>query len=167
MRLTCARSHIAARSSPTSNTHYSDAEIAAALEAFAQEPVHIPGAIQPVGCLVSLDADIGRIRQVSANIEDFLGISVADAQAGAPETVLGDEWMDLLKTEAIKQDNSASVLTATAQSDVPEKRRRFHVVTYPSGDAFVVELELLMRPEGNHLLDTINDWLVEVGKIDG
>jgi len=33
--------------------HYSVAEIEAALEACAREPVHIPGAIQPMGCLVS------------------------------------------------------------------------------------------------------------------
>ncbi|WP_404299120.1 diguanylate cyclase [Halomonas sp.] len=148
------------------NTHYSDAEIAAALEACAREPVHIPGAIQPMGCLVSLDADLGRIRQVSANIEDFLGISVADVLAGEPRTVLGDELMDLLDTELVKQDSSASVLTATAQVDVQGKRHRYHVVAYPSGDAFVVEMEFEMCPEGHRLLDKVNDWLVEVGKID-
>ncbi|SEM05851.1 hypothetical protein [Halomonas daqiaonensis] len=92
-----------------SNTHYSDAEIAAALEACAREPVHIPGAIQPMGCLVSLDANLGRIRQVSANIEDFLGISVADALAGEPRKVLGDELVDLLDTELVKQDGSRAI----------------------------------------------------------
>ncbi|GHC38771.1 sensor domain-containing diguanylate cyclase [Aidingimonas halophila] len=149
------------------NTHYSDAEIAAALEACASEPVHIPGAIQPMGCLVSLDADMGRIRQVSANIEDYLGISVTDVLVGHPREILGDELMDLLETELVKQDNSASVLTATAQGDVEGKRRRYHVVAYPSGDdAFVVELEYQMCPDGHRLLDQVNDWLVEVGKID-
>ena len=146
------------------NTHYSDAEIAAALEACAREPVHIPGAIQPMGCLVSLDADLGRIRQVSANIEDFLGISVADVLAGEPRAVLGDELMDLLETELVKKDNSASVLTA--QGEVQGKRRRFHVVAYPSGDAFVVEMEFQMCPDGHRLLDKVNDWLVEVRRID-
>ncbi|MDR5900080.1 hypothetical protein QC823_13930 [Halomonas vilamensis] len=67
---------------------YSEAEIEAALEACAHEPVHVPGAIQPMGCLVSLDADMGRIRQVSANIEDFVGISVADILAGEPRQML-------------------------------------------------------------------------------
>ncbi|OJA05901.1 sensor domain-containing diguanylate cyclase [Halomonas sp. QHL1] len=149
-----------------SNTHYSDAEIADALEACAREPVHIPGAIQPMGCLVSLDADMGRIRQVSANIEDFLGISVADALASEARDVLGDELMDLLDTERVKKDNSASVLTVTAQGDVQGKQRRYHVVAYPSGDAFVMELEYQMCLDGHHLLDKMNDWLVEVGQLD-
>lgn len=147
-------------------SHYSDSEIAAALDACAREPVHIPGAIQPMGCLVSLDADMGRIRQVSANIEDFVGISVADALAGEPREVLGDGLMNLLETELVKRDNSASVLTATAQGDAQGKRRHFHVVAYPSGDAFVVELEFQIRPQGHRLLDKVNDWLVEVGQID-
>ncbi|SEK73668.1 sensor domain-containing diguanylate cyclase [Halomonas daqiaonensis] len=148
------------------DTHYSDAEIAAALDACAREPVHIPGAIQPMGCLVSLDANLERIRQVSANIEDYLGISVADTLAGEPREVLGAELMDLLETELVKKDNSASVLTATAQGEIQDKHRRYHVVAYPSGDAFVVELEYQMCPDGHRLLDKVNDWLVEVGQID-
>lgn len=146
--------------------HYSEAEIETALEACAREPVQIPGAIQPMGCLVSLDADMRRIRQVSANIEEFVGISVTDVLAGQPREVLGDELMDLLETELVKQDNSASVLTAVAQGEVQGKRRRFHVVAYPSGDAFVVELEFQMGPDGHRLLDKVNDWLVEVEQID-
>ncbi|MEQ6916624.1 sensor domain-containing diguanylate cyclase [Halomonas aquatica] len=146
------------------NTHYSDAEIAAALEECAREPVHIPGAIQPMGCLVSLDANLGRIRQVSANIENFLGISVTDALAGEPRKVLGDKLMDLLDTKLVKEDGSASVLTA--QGEVQGERRRYHVVAYPSGDAFVVELEYQMCPDGHLLMDKVNDWLVEVRRID-
>ncbi len=148
------------------NSHYSDAEIAAALEACAREPVHIPGAIQPMGCLISLDADLGRICQVSANIEDFVGISVEAVLAGVPREVLGDELMDLLETELVKQDNSATVLTATAQGEIQGKHRRFHVVAYPSDDAFVVELEYQLCPDGHRLLDKVNDWLVEVGQIN-
>ncbi|WP_280552529.1 diguanylate cyclase [Halomonas sp. 25-S5] len=147
------------------STHYSDAEIAAALEACAREPVHIPGAIQPMGCLVSLDSDMSQIRQVSANIENFLGVSVADALSGEARMVLGDELMDLLATELVKQDKSATVLTA--QREVQGERRRYHVVAYPSGDdAFVVELEDQMCPEGHRLLDKVNDWLAEVRQID-
>lgn len=146
------------------DTHYSDAEIAAALEACAREPVHIPGAIQPMGCLVSLDADMARVRQVSANIEAFLGISVEKALAGEAREVLGDELMNLLDSELVKQDCPATVLTA--QHDMQGEQRRFHVLAYHSGDAVVVELEHLMCPEGHRLLGKVNDWLIELGKID-
>lgn len=146
------------------NTHYSDAEIVAALEACAREPVHTPGAIQPTGCLVSLDADMGRVRQVSANIEAFLGIGVADALAGEPVDVLGAEMLEHLGAELVGQDCPACVLTA--QHEVQGERRHFHVVAYHSGDSVVVELEPLARLEDHRLLGVVNDWLAEVGQVD-
>ncbi len=146
------------------NSHYSDAEIAAALEACAREPVHTPGAIQPMGCLLSLDADLERVRQVSANIEEFLGISVADVLALPPREVLGAELVGILNTELVNQD--CSVYVCTVQCEVQEERPHYHVVAYQSGDAIVVELEPVMCPEGHRLLDTVNDWLVEVARID-
>ncbi|MCL7941807.1 diguanylate cyclase [Halomonas sp. ATCH28] len=146
------------------STRYSDAQIAAALEACAREPVHIPGAIQPAGCLISLDGALRQVRQVSANIEAFLGISVADALAGEPKGVLGTELMDLLDTALVRQDQPTCVLTA--RRDVQGERRRFHVVAYHSGDSIVVELEYLMCPDGHRLLEKVNDWLVEARQID-
>ncbi|WP_170840183.1 hypothetical protein [Halomonas daqiaonensis] len=62
------------------------------------------------------------------------------------------------------EDGSASVLTA--QGEVQGERRLYHVVTYHSGDAVVVELEYQMCPDGHRLLDQVNDWLVEVRRID-
>ncbi|TDO15225.1 sensor domain-containing diguanylate cyclase [Halomonas ventosae] len=146
-------------------TRYSAAQVAAALEACAREPVHIPGAIQPVGCLVSLDADLKRVRQISANSETFLGISVAAALAGEPREVLGDELLNLLDTELVKKQHSSACVLTTLR-EVRGEQRRFHAVVYHSGDAVVVELEHLMCPDGHRLLDTVNNWLVEVGQLD-
>lgn len=38
-----------------------------------REPIHIPGAIQPHGCLLACDATAGEIQRVSANAAEFLG----------------------------------------------------------------------------------------------
>ncbi|MCO6388456.1 ATP-binding protein [Aliihoeflea sp. 40Bstr573] len=50
------------------------------LDLCAQEPIRIPGGIQPHGALIVLDADLGTILQASANAPDFLGF---EAKAGA------------------------------------------------------------------------------------
>ena len=53
------------------------------LDQCAREPIHIPGAIQPHGCLIALEPDTLVVQQVSANAEAFLGISPA-ALLGRP-----------------------------------------------------------------------------------
>jgi len=47
------------------------------LEVCAREPIHTPGAIQPHGCLLAFDPSSLIVQQVSANVEDFLGLSPA------------------------------------------------------------------------------------------
>ena len=47
------------------------------LDHCAQEPIHIPGAIQPHGCLMAFDPHTLVVHQVSANVEAFLGLSPA------------------------------------------------------------------------------------------
>ena len=58
----------------------------------AHEPIHIPGAIQPHGCLLNLDSDRLTVSQVSANVESFLGL--------APEALLGRSLQDVLPEES-------------------------------------------------------------------
>ena len=50
------------------------------LDLCAQEPIRIPGGIQPHGALIVLDAGLATILQASANAPEFLGF---DAKAGA------------------------------------------------------------------------------------
>lgn len=47
----------------------------------ATEPIHIPGSIQPHGCLVAFDPSSHVVMQASANVEAFLDITVADLLA--------------------------------------------------------------------------------------
>ena len=57
----------------------------------AQEPIHIPGSIQPHGCLLAIDDATGRVLQVSANCADWLGV--------APDDLLGRALADALPRE--------------------------------------------------------------------
>ncbi|TDR56879.1 diguanylate cyclase (GGDEF)-like protein [Halomonas ventosae] len=145
-------------------TRYSDAQIAAALEACAREPVHIPGAIQPAGGLVSLDGTMRQVRQVSANLEEILGIGVAEALCHSPRELLGERLLDRLQRELADRERLPAALTTRIR--VKGRERHLHVVAYRSGSRLVVELEPLARPDERRLLALVNEWLVQVGEID-
>ena len=143
---------------------YTQTQIDAALDACAREPVHIPGAIQPAGCLISLDGEMRQVRQVSANLEAFLGTSIAEALQAHPGELIGTRLLRRLRQALLDQERLPNALTA--QRRVKERLRRFHVVAYRSGSRVVVELEPLSQPDERRLLATINEWLVQASQID-
>lgn len=55
-----------------------------------REPIHIPGAIQPYGCLLACDATAGTIERASANAADFLD---------ATEPLVGKRLEDVIGTQ--------------------------------------------------------------------
>ena len=50
------------------------------------EPIHVPGAIQPLGALIAFDAD-GNLRFASENAPDVLGAPLTLGQPCAPGAV--------------------------------------------------------------------------------
>lgn len=44
-----------------------------ALETCDKEPIHIPGSIQPFGCLIAFDRESYEVKAISANSKDFIG----------------------------------------------------------------------------------------------
>lgn len=57
----------------------------------ADEPIHIPGAIQPHGLLIALDEATLRVVQVSANIDRFLPVSAEETLGRSLPEVLGED----------------------------------------------------------------------------
>ena len=69
----------------------SEQELRDALELCAQEPIHIPGSIQPHGAMLVVDEKTKTVQQASENIAAFLKLSV-DQVLGKPlDTLFGDE----------------------------------------------------------------------------
>ena len=66
----------------------SAADLAQAAEICAQEPIHIPGSIQPQGFLLVLDEESLEVLQASENVSTWLGL--------APERMVGAFLHDLL-----------------------------------------------------------------------
>lgn len=88
----------------------------------ASEPIHIPGAIQPHGFLLSLDSH-GAIAQVSANIADW--------SAATPDALLGQPLSSALGTDAAAR-------VARALTDLSEgETKLLGTVVRPSVDVEV------------------------------
>jgi light-regulated signal transduction histidine kinase (bacteriophytochrome) len=75
---------------------HSNALFAEALRRCANEPIQFIGTIQRHGVLIAVDrAEV--VRVVSQNIDDILGISVADALNQPAEKVFGaDTWAAIM-----------------------------------------------------------------------
>lgn len=54
----------------------SELDLQEALDNCAAEPVHIPGVVQPMGCLLGVHSETGQIDYASANTADILGLPV-------------------------------------------------------------------------------------------
>lgn len=104
------------------------------LSSCEEEPIHIPGSIQPHGFLLMLGAD-GRVQVASGNSAEFLGLPV--------ESIFGRSLPELLGREVgerIIANFSAEPLTAAARLligvdlvSADGRMRRFEVVAHRSG----------------------------------
>ncbi|MGV3483800.1 MAG: ATP-binding protein [Planctomycetaceae bacterium] len=119
-----------------------------------REAIHIPGSIQPHGCLVVLSSE-HRIVQVSENLEDLLGIR-PDAAIGSRAVEVWNRVFGAEQTAGLQfalerrlpdhgSDDSAAkrpVLLATLNAvSSSDEARRFHAVAHRTGKAVVIEFE--------------------------
>lgn len=115
-----------------------DAQISEALATCADEPVHIPGTVQPFGCLIAADVAQAKIAYVSENAEDFLGRTPEDLLgASAPEVLGRDIWHGVLNAAA----RSGISQTAVELDDYDLNGRRCALRVHRSGDHHVIEIE--------------------------
>lgn len=103
----------------------------------AREPIHVPGAIQPHGCLLALDATAGQIQRVSAN---------AAAMLGAPEPLIGRRLEDVIGNKAAHDLRNA--LTGVSEDgraalvlDLATQGGRFDVAAHRLGGKAIIEFE--------------------------
>jgi two-component system, chemotaxis family, sensor kinase Cph1 len=73
-----------------------------------REPIHVPGAIQPHGALLVLDARELRITHASENCRALLGVAAAELLGTDPAAVLGESTVAAL-SEAIAADAAGAV----------------------------------------------------------
>ena len=101
-----------------------------------QEPIHIPGSIQPHGFLLGLKEDTFTIDYCSANISEYIGIKHTD--------VLGNTFTDVFGTDAktallkyISEDRMLSSLLLK----MTLKEQEFLCTVHKSDTVYIVEAE--------------------------
>lgn len=130
-------------------------ELEAALKSCEREPVHIPGAIQPHGVLIAMDEQLEGIRQVSANLESMLGVSVNDALAMTPERLFTHRWLDQIRAQLDSPNRyGASIVSLRVRG----RAQRFQLLLYRSGSRVVAELEPISGHPERWLFGALADW---------
>lgn len=114
---------------------YPDA-LAAAVERCADEPIHIPGSIQPHGFMLVLDTDL-RVLQASQNVVEWIGLPA--------QTLLGQPLQEL-----IAEPTLPARLAALAVDD----RNPFHVgdAAFAHGSAGNTSFALIAHRHDNQLI---------------
>ena len=113
----------------------------------ATEAIHIPGAIQPHGALIAIDATSFEIRQVSANSAAMLGFEPSELLGQSVDVLLGEQWLRAVL--AIEDDRVENPFTAEI-AGTP-----FDVIVHRSGSLVIVEFEA-MRVANPRLLASLN-----------
>lgn len=123
------------------NEEIDDAQIQAALDRCAEEPVHIPGTIQPFGWLVGYDLQTGDIQYASDNFVELLDLPLQSILSRHIRDIFGREIWHSLKNMLATPD------AATRRRPIGlwrpnDKQVEVIVSAWTSNDHAVLELEL-------------------------
>lgn len=114
----------------------------------ADEPIHIPGSIQPHGYLLAVDEPSLIVRQLSANCEELLAGNVTAALGQPLERFLtADSWRELrekLVSEDLRQVNPIKIQFIGA-ADV------WNAIAQRSQDLLILEIESSVRGDPSFL----------------
>ena len=120
-------------------------------------------AIQSFGCLIRFDEKLQKILQVSANLQENLGISVETALSSSPKDILGSKLHQRLLQALSASTRLASALMINRQ--VAGSYQRFYVMAYRSNASIVVEFEPLSRSGEQRLMPIVNEWLSRLAQV--
>ncbi|MBM9458285.1 SpoIIE family protein phosphatase [Nocardioides sp. zg-536] len=117
------------------------------------EPIHIPGAIQPHGCLLAVDRSSGVVVTASENLGAMLGVSAPDALGLDLPALLGADLATRAETHALADRHEPLTAVLPVSAADPDgvgglRGREVDVAVHTSGDRIVVELEPLAEREG-------------------
>lgn len=116
----------------------------ATLENCADEPIHIPGAIQPDGFLVACDM-AGRIFRVSANVGEFLNRTPAHILQSTVDLELGRDVEQY--RQRFLQDAS---LPESLEAELPGAKHPFTVHFVRHAPGFIIECLPCLDVQGAH-----------------
>lgn len=138
----------------------SDAALEVALNTCESDPVHIPGAVQPFGVMLCLDARLKCVTRVSANAECLLG--------QPPENYLGAEAVRILGKSLIARLSAGLKESDVLQGSLMSQLRvnsnsvQLQVMAYRCGEQVVVELEPEQPNTRHRWLSLVNTRMEQI-----
>ncbi|MBD2720849.1 ATP-binding protein [Hymenobacter armeniacus] len=112
-----------------------------------REPIHIPGAIQPYGCLLCLDEYTRRIVQASANTATYLGQSAESLIGADLSQVLAPDQQ--AKVEALFDTLGAAPQLLGVRLDPVAGRPYFKIILHRYDGVLWLEFEPVDQPEAS------------------
>lgn len=103
-----------------------------------REPIHIPGSIQPHGCLIACDTQFERILRVSLNTSAFLQLDAVDLVGRNLTDLFGAELVHTLRNAAATSTDPAR---AVMLPGVQLGERRYDVAIHLNRGAAIIEFE--------------------------
>ena len=132
-----------------------------------QEPIRIPGSIQPHGFLLALPQEgERRVLQVSANLAQHTGVAVEQALGKALPAILGERAALQLEAELARVELSAQPThLGTVQVG---NERYFDVLAHVFDRLLVLEFEVVTRatpPDFRHLYPKVGSFLLKINDV--
>ncbi|GGB37874.1 hypothetical protein GCM10011502_08890 [Oceanisphaera marina] len=107
--------------------------------------------------MLSLDLEQNTVLQVSANIEQWLEVSVEQALQMTPVSLLGDPLIKRVRQGLQHKERLQGRVSLTRQRG--GRRCRFSGIVYRHRQRVVVELEQIAGMSERRLLPAVNEWL--------
>jgi chemotaxis family two-component system sensor kinase Cph1 len=128
-----------------------------------REPIHIPGAIQPHGFLLALDAATWAVRYASENVENYLRINAAAALGRSVEELLTPSIVAALREAAAHPlFTQRALFVAYVRADDEKGSASFCLLAHRyggcvilEGEAIEGEVKLDPRPGVHHEMDIL------------
>jgi light-regulated signal transduction histidine kinase (bacteriophytochrome) len=103
-----------------------------------QEPIHIPGSIQPHGVLLAVDPKTGAVLQLAGDVERLLGRAPEEALQMSLGSLIGEDAAERLR-EPSMQDAALSRPGVPIEAQIQD--RPIDAIAHMSDGVLVVELE--------------------------
>ena len=128
-----------------------------------REPIHIPGSIQPFGCLLATDFKVGDVSHISANAKEFFGLDAASCLGRPIEDLLDHEICHTLRNLAGRTTiETHRQIIGPFRLEAAQSNREHCLAIHRSGGRMIIEVEAVAPATSNlTTLASINDAVLQ------
>jgi light-regulated signal transduction histidine kinase (bacteriophytochrome) len=128
-----------------------------------REPIHIPGSIQPHGCLIACDQQLGLVQRTSANTASFLGLGDAALNGRQLADILGTDFVHMLRNAAATAGDDGRGVALVGQK-LREDGQSYDIVVHRHKGVAIIEFEHSAPSGAGGPLDTARTMVSAVSR---